>query len=113
LPDISISESKGLWKIEPEIKDLSADDIQLLLTAWQHAQALGVDIEKTSNTKGAINIFLKGQVDPINFAIADEGDNFTLLRPDIGVSYQLPASIRNKLMTLAPAIAIDEAETPQ
>lgn len=74
-----------------KISDASQDDLNALVDEWRYAQALNINLLDKSSlaTTPHIKLFLQGTSEPIVFLI--NPDHNSLVRPDLGIEYQLAA----------------------
>jgi len=102
LPDLEISKSaQGEWLLSGEHSGdkISNDAIQILLDHWQNKQAVQVLPAKISGDEKTIQLVFADN-STIDFLLSRSKDNFTLIRQDLGLQYQLPVSAANDLLTL-------------
>lgn len=108
LPGVKLSQNdKGLWQVDPEPENMSADAPVTLAQHWESARGLSVKAleEPVPEDAPAIEVQLSGDGTPIKFRILKDGDNTSLARPDWKLRYALaPTQLDNltKLETKKP-----------
>lgn len=106
LPKLKLTNIESKWQVKPEPKDYSADSATLLITEWQHAQAL--EVEQYTGAKGKklksdIVIQTAGQTQPIKFAISRTQGDIYLINHHSKLQYKLTRESLDKLLNLPPA----------
>lgn len=103
LPDFTITKSKnGDWALDPEKPAITSDEIQHLIDVWERAQAFNVKAAGSAESTGKVIIHLKERQDPIVFRVLEKDSLLSLVRPDLGIEYQLPANKKKDMLRLAP-----------
>ncbi len=97
--NIIIEQKDGHWY--SDIKTLSADQLTMLIDAWQHTYALQVlPIGKTTlpeSTRHTITIWFDNQTDPTELELQYDSRALYLSHYSLNLSYQLPISLRQQL----------------
>lgn len=95
------------WRAAAPHGGMSADRIVALVQAWQQARAAGVQPVAPARSERArccVRITLAGENGPRRYRIADTGDGgLLLIRPELGLAWQLDAAWRERLLQLPPA----------
>ncbi|WP_455210336.1 DUF4340 domain-containing protein [Kaarinaea lacus] len=107
LPNLTLAKLEGQWQIT-DARDLesdhySQDSLQTLIDEWRYGRALTVTLlgeayEKTSAP--TIKVFLKNQLDPIEFYVGQSQLHTLFIRPDIKVRYHLAKDTLQRLTRL-------------
>jgi len=103
LPDVTLSQNgKGLWQVDPEPKNMSADAPVTLAQHWESARGLSVKAldKPVPEDAPAIKVQLSGDGPPIEFRILKDGDNVSLARPGWKLRYALAPTQLDDLTTL-------------
>lgn len=104
LPGIKLAQnSKGDWQLTPANNKITSDQIQKLVDAWNNADAYNVKAAGDAPVAGTVTVAIAGRDKPLKFEIEKNDSVLALVRPDIGVEYQLPANDRDDLLKLKPA----------
>jgi len=114
LPKYSINKNNsGVWQSTLKSttkKNINADQLQLLLQNWAHAQAFAVHRYLPRKDLGVINLNIGD--DRIKFIISDNDPWLILARPDIGIEYHLDVSqIQSLIDPLSTQADSDKSET--
>jgi len=100
LPQATFTLDKhGAWQLAPADASVSADDIQKLMDAWQRELAISVSPIGKDVREGEVSISISGSDKPLRFAILKDPDFVVLARPDLGLQYELDASLRDTLLS--------------
>jgi hypothetical protein len=89
----------GQW--HSSLTDLSKDEIQSFIDAWQKAAALQVSPETNETTGEAILVTVKDKVQPITLRLTQDEHRFTLVHSSKQLAYDFPKTI---LPTFIPHI---------
>ena len=101
LPTVSLRKANGDWVVEPH-QELSADRIQQLLDNWQQAAALSVKSSAADQAGERIEVILDDPAQPLVFRITSREPDLLLLRPDLGIEYNMGGR-STELLALPPA----------
>jgi hypothetical protein len=109
LPDLTLAETAdGHWELLPDDPDISADDIQLLLTNWQQASALYIRPYKQGTAGTRISLELAGNAAPLVLELVARDPEFILARPDLGIEYHFSSGTADRLLGFGtPASPVD------
>lgn len=102
LPDLTLNKSAhGEWLISGanSSEDTSNDAVQILLDHWQNKQAIQVLPAKITGDEQAIQLVFSDN-SKIDFLVKTSGNNFILIRKDLGLQYRLPSNAVKDLLTL-------------
>ena len=103
LPELQLRRGDdGAWVLEPELKAISADDIQAFITAWQRAEALWSKRFSHRDSLGAALVTLVGGK-TLRFEILETTPDLVLARPDLGIEYTLTEEQAHNLLDIRPA----------
>ena len=97
LPHTTLQLKNTRWETTPK-QDISADEIQIFLQNWKHAQAFAVHAYLKRKQLGHIIIQSKNK--NINFEISDKSPWLILARPELGIEYHLSDNMLDKLLQL-------------
>jgi len=103
LPELTLNKSaQGKWLLsgKPATNTVSNDAIQTLLDHWKNKQAIQVLPAKIKGDEQAIQLVFTDN-SSINFLVNRSKNNFTLIRSDLGLQYQVPVSAANDLLNLS------------
>jgi hypothetical protein len=98
LPGLSLQHSAEGWQLEPAEALRSADQIQILLDAWQHPGVVQVRAY-SGGTGESIRISLAGMPELVFLLLEDQGE-YALARPELGIQYQLSEASAAQLLKL-------------
>jgi len=100
LPKFRLTRSKDLhWSLAPDDMDISADAIQELVDAWQHASALWVRKYAGEPALSPMQLMLEGAQEPIVLQIVSRDPELVLARPEWHIQYHFTADIAEKMFT--------------
>ncbi|MEE8429414.1 MAG: DUF4340 domain-containing protein [Gammaproteobacteria bacterium] len=101
------------WSLVPEDPDVSADAIQELLDAWQHASALWVRkyAAGSAEAQAQVHIQLEGTQDTIEFEIMARQPELVLARPDWHIQYHLIGESTDKLFNFTKPTTDDDPQS--
>jgi hypothetical protein len=88
-PDYQLSHGEGGWRLEPPNPALGGDDLSRRVADWVNAQGLAVSALVRPQGERAVEIVL-GDGQSLRFLILQQGGKTWLVRPDLGVGYQIP-----------------------
>ncbi len=89
------------WSLEPEDDAVSADALQQLVDAWANAQAFQVTrYEGDGDFDHTVRVVMDGSGPPLEFRLRIGENATTLVRPDLGLEYRLPAYDGRSMVTL-------------
>ncbi|WP_455202909.1 DUF4340 domain-containing protein [Kaarinaea lacus] len=105
LPDMEIRLQQGRWQISPPpAQSYSQDDIQSLIDEWRYGQALAVELLQQPRaldpTATIISVTLKDQTTPLEFELIQKPEQTVLIRPELGIRYQLAPGSANRLFAI-------------
>lgn len=116
IPSHIVQKSARGWTLTPDDPAISADAIQGLVDAWKQSQAINVDRSDPADApkvSGQVEIQLaSGKT--LDFEVIRSARWLKLVRPDLGLSYELLPAQGKKLLQLLPAAkpADDKPQTP-
>ncbi len=99
------------WSLMPEDPDVSADAIQELIDAWQHASALWVRKYEAGSPEAQVQIQLEGTQDTIEFEIMARQPELVLARPDWKIQYHLTGESIDKLFDFTKPTTEDDPQS--
>jgi hypothetical protein len=109
LPSFSMQLEDGKWKITPAPQDYSNDQANELIESWKLSQAITISpLEKKPGTQ-KIEIYTDANSQPVIFHVVKTDDALFLLRPDIGLQFELGIDKAKELLELPPKV---EASLP-
>lgn len=114
LPDVTVARNAdGHWVLDPGRENVSADAIQTLVDGWTMAQALWVaesgDIPGDSQT---ITVTLVGEELPMTWYLVTTDNSTSLLRPDLGLKYEIGGGLGDQLLKLEDSAPVEEISAP-
>lgn len=105
LPGFRLTLEDGTWRRAPALEPLSSDRINAFVDDWKHARALRVQPYAGDPVRQRITLTAEGPeagAAEITVGILAREPELVLYRPDEGLQYHLPASLAERLLTLAP-----------
>jgi hypothetical protein len=90
----------GRWQASPPASGKDAAILEALIAQWQAATATYLRRDDGKATGTAITLELAGHRDPIRLYLLEQETELILVRPDWGLQYHFPASLRNALLDL-------------
>jgi hypothetical protein len=110
LPDFSLHEEDGHWRVSGKQAALSADRLQQFVDEWRHARAMRVSATTDTKAGQAIELRLgKGQA-ALRFLLTKQDDETLLTRPDLGLCYHFTDTEGQRLLTLPTPPAAAKAQ---
>ena len=116
-PQVHLLRSEGRWRVEGD-NEVSQDRIQSLLDEWRHARAIAVERLADGKTPEGLPEWQVRLADgrTLRFLLEDrEGQPTRLLRPDLGLAYEISSRLQKALAELPappePADAGEEGDT--
>ena len=100
LPGLQLSIEEGQWQRTPQHPELSADASIELINNWQHAQALELRPTEVKDGKADIEVYIKGQAEPIRFKLLQTEDEVSLIRLGMGLQYIIADEVHQRLASL-------------
>lgn len=100
LPEFTLLQKDGDWRITPPQKDVSADSINEFVDEWRHAQSLEISEDKGAPQKANVRIYQEEVDKPIEFHLQKNHDNTYLIRNDLKLRYKLSDETAGKLQKL-------------
>lgn len=111
LPQMTLAYSDDThWSLTPEDPDVSADAIQELIDAWQHASAIWVRKYETGSPEAQVQIKLEGTEDAIEFEIMARQPELVLARPNWNIQYHLTGESIDKLFNFTKPNTEDDPQ---
>src|SRR5690606_13673086 len=102
IPGHRLEKTADSWQLTPKNAAISADAIQHLLDAWQHAYATDISPrEESAKRQGEVIITLADSQSPLRFVILADDAGLLLGRPDLGLQYRLPKEQAADLLQLS------------
>lgn len=109
LPGLTLTQSDGIhWQLTPQDETTSADDIDALVSNWQHASALYVSRYVAGQHDGMITLSLKDESEPMVFTLVSREPDLVLARPQWGIQYHLTPDAGQGLLALPASPAVDQ-----
>jgi Domain of unknown function (DUF4340) len=110
LPGLALNQTDGVhWQLHPDDPAASADNIHALLNNWLHASALYVTRGDASGARESIQIRLREQQQPLEFALVARTPELVLARPDRGMQYHFPAETAAELLAIPKSAPVAPA----
>lgn len=105
LPGQRLMRSDAGWALDPPRPDVSADDVQTLVDAWKHAEALWANPLEQDDADAAAPVVTITLADgrSLGFELRRTDSDLILLRRDLGLAYTLPADQAASLLELKPS----------
>lgn len=100
LPGLQLSIEEGQWQRTPQYPELSSDASIELINNWQHAQALELRPTEVKDGKADIEVYIKGQAEPIRFKLLQTEDEVSLIRLGMGLQYIIADEVHQRLASL-------------
>lgn len=106
LPELTLTQVDGHWKLEPANQDIGSDRVMRFVQEWRHARALSVDRYDGTPAKQRVRIEF-GADAPDKRAVLEIGivartPQLILVRKDEGLQYHFPADTGKRLLSLTP-----------
>ncbi len=102
LPGLTLRSDQGRWQPEPAPESGSADAVAALVEGWRAARALEV-LPGGRSSSEQVHVTFTGSETPVAFHIIKRTPELMLARPDLGITYRLPPSAADDLLTLPSA----------
>ncbi|MFV2059179.1 MAG: DUF4340 domain-containing protein [Gammaproteobacteria bacterium] len=102
LANVSIELKKGKWRVSPELKNSSTDDVIQLISEWNNSQVVEINKLTDTNDKPDFNIevTLNNNQAAIIFNVIMKEDYYLFNRPDLKLSYKLNQDMANRLLQI-------------
>lgn len=95
------------WRYEGATAPDSADQMQALVDAWQHARALRVRPLQAADMSGEVVVQLVSGTD-LRFALQSGDDALVLQRRDLGLEYVFDAAQVQRLLKWPPVVRMED-----
>lgn len=106
LPEWRLSQRDGQWQLAGG-EAVSADALQTLVDAWQHARALKVSRADAQAAGEMISLQFSNDAPPLRFILQQREDETLFIRTDLGLAYHFMPAVAERLLT--PQRPADEA----
>ncbi len=103
----TIAKDESGWRHEGPGAPQSADQIQALVDAWQHARALRVRPLRAADTSEQVVVQLVSGA-TLSFAVQHDADALVLQRRDLGLEYVFDVAQTRRLLAWPPLAGDDE-----
>jgi hypothetical protein len=114
VPGLTLEKSPdGKWFVSPPDPSATTDQMQKLADGWKNARSLWNELDvNAKDAKGdPVTITLKDRT--LEFVIVNREPQLQLVRPDVGVRFNLSKALTDELLKLPPPPAEGKAaETP-
>lgn len=99
LPEFSVRQLDGRWKLDPPAADIGADELQQYVDRWRQASAARAEPHDGRPSRGDVRIELRTGA-PLVFSILQREPQLVLWRQDNGLQYTFLAGAGQLLLTL-------------
>ena len=110
LPTFTMTLEAGKWRITPAAADYSNDQANELIENWKLSQAISINPADKQTGKQKVEVYPEGDRDPIIFYLVKNENDLLLVRPDVGLQYELAIDKQKDLLELPPKV---EANLPE
>ena len=108
LPKQTLVLENGIWKLSPQNKDISSDQLNDFVNNWHYTQALKVSRYSGKQVKGTIKIHFSGKsdtteagIEKLDVGILSYKPEFILYRKDENLQYHFPEDTADRLLNIS------------